>query len=351
MVEMMADRKRQIAVVGAGIIGCSVAAHISDVLRDRAVVSMISEEFTPNTTGDAASGLLIPFDVGKEKTSGLPPTMHRWIVETAERMNVVYQSKGPEAGVALVHGYFATNTEFPDDPWFASIVPGFRKAEPAEVKRLPPLPKDCKVFAATAFTLDCQVYLPWLMEQFKANGGVVVRRKVTSLEELASFDVVINCSGIGSLELTHDSALYPVQGEGIIVHAPWIHQFLIVLERGLHPVHMTYAFPKSHNVYVGGTAVPNSMLCETHPDTKEEILDRVTKYLPSLARAQVLEEVVGIRPARSVVRFEVEKHEGSDLVVIHCYGHGGKGLNMHWGSALDVGRMVEQLLLNPTSKL
>ena len=347
----MADRKLQIAVVGAGIIGCSVAAHISDMLRDRAVVSMISEEFTPNTTADAASGLLVPFDVGKEKTSGLPPMMHRWIVETADRMNVVYHSKGPEAGVSLVHGYFATNTDFPDDPWFANIVPGFRKAEPAEVKRLATLPKDCKVFAATAFTLDCQVYLPWLMEQFKTNGGVVVRRKVTSLDELASFDIVINCSGIGSLELTHDSALYPVKGEGIIVQAPWIHQFLIVWERGLHPVHMTYAFPKSHNVYVGGTAIPNSMSCETNPDTKEEILRHATKFIPSLARAKVQKEVVGIRPARSVVRFEVEKCAASDLIVIHCYGHGGKGLNMHWGSALEVGRTVQKLLLNHTAKL
>lgn len=347
----MAERKRQIAVVGAGIIGCSVAAHISDVFHDRAVVTIVSEEFTPNTTGDAASGILVPFDVGKEKTSGLPPMMHRWIVETRDRMNVVHQSNGPDAGVTLVHGYFATNTDFPDDPWFADIVPGFRKADPAEVKRLSNLPKDCKVFAATAFMLDCQVYLPWLMEQFKANGGVVVRRKVTSLNELTSFDIVINCSGIGSLDLTHDSTLYPVRGEGVIVRAPWIHQFIIVWERGLHPGHMTYIFPKTHNVYVGGTAIPNSMSSERNPEAKDTILHHATRFLPSLVKAEVVEHVIGIRPARSVVRFEVEKSLGSDLVVIHCYGHGGKGLNMHWGSALDVGRMVEQVLLNPVSKL
>ena len=38
-------------------------------------------------------------------------------------------------------------------------------------------------------------YLPWLMRRFRAAGGRVLPRRVRSVEELAGFDAVVNCTG------------------------------------------------------------------------------------------------------------------------------------------------------------
>ena len=42
-------------------------------------------------------------------------------------------------------------------------------------------------------------------------GGRVQRRKINDLSELAEFDVVVNCMGLGSKELFHDDKLFPVR--------------------------------------------------------------------------------------------------------------------------------------------
>jgi D-amino-acid oxidase len=44
----------------------------------------------------------------------------------------------------------------------------------------------------------------------------------------------------------------------------------------------------------------------------------------------VLRHKVGLRPVRPAVRVE---REGD---VVHCYGHGGAGVTLSWGSADEV---------------
>ena len=52
---------------------------------------------------------------------------------------------------------------------------------------------------------------------------------------------------------------------------------------------------------------------------------------PRLAGARVREVLVGLRPGRPAVRVEVERTAG--MRVVHCYGHGGNGVMLSWGSA------------------
>lgn len=51
--------KPRIAVIGAGLIGLSTAVCISETIPTCSV-TIISDEFTPNTTSDVAAGMLIP---------------------------------------------------------------------------------------------------------------------------------------------------------------------------------------------------------------------------------------------------------------------------------------------------
>lgn len=50
----------RVAVVGAGLIGLSTALRIAEVNPNCCSITLLSEQFSPNTTSDVAAGMLIP---------------------------------------------------------------------------------------------------------------------------------------------------------------------------------------------------------------------------------------------------------------------------------------------------
>jgi len=139
---------------------------------------------------------------------------------------------------------------------------------------------------------------------------------------------VVNCSGLGARHLADDSSVVPVQGQIVVVE-----QF--GLERWwLDPSGPTYVVPRAHDVVVGGTEVHGEWSRTPSPATAEVILDRATVLVPALAGARVLRHKVGLRPARPTVRVECVAD------VVHCYGHGGSGVTLCWGTAAEVVGLV-----------
>ena len=61
-----------------------------------------------------------------------------------------------------------------------------------------------------------------------------------------------------------------------------------------------------------------------------------------LQNGQILSHHVGLRPARSEIRIEAESLPSGQMVV-HNYGHGGSGICLHWGCALEVANLVENI--------
>lgn len=57
---------KKIAIVGAGVVGLSCAVKITEFLKtnENVDVSLISEKFSPNTTGDGSAGLWGPYLIG-----------------------------------------------------------------------------------------------------------------------------------------------------------------------------------------------------------------------------------------------------------------------------------------------
>lgn len=55
----------QIAIIGAGVIGTTTALRLQECLSgDLVSITIFSEEFSPNTTGDVSAGLWGPFILG-----------------------------------------------------------------------------------------------------------------------------------------------------------------------------------------------------------------------------------------------------------------------------------------------
>lgn len=189
-----------------------------------------------------------------------------------------------------------------------------------------------------------------LLHRVKGSGGLVLTRRVEDLWELhPSFNIVVNCSGLGSKQLVGDMEIFPVRGQVLKVQAPWVKHFI------RDGSGLTYIYPGIANVTLGGTRQKGDWNLSPNAEISKQILSRCCALEPSLRGACDIREKVGLRPSRPGVRLEKELLvQGSQrLPVVHNYGHGSGGIAMHWGTALEAARLVSecvQALRTPAPK-
>ncbi|KAG7510361.1 hypothetical protein JOB18_019937 [Solea senegalensis] len=325
----------RVAVVGAGVVGFSTAVCIAEALPSCSV-TLLAETFSPDTTSDGAAGILFA-----AKFPDIPlERQRRWFKDTFDHLLAISQSENsPEAGVMLSSGCQIFR-EVPEDtkPYWSDLVMGFRHMTDRELKRFPDH-KFGQIF--TTLKCECSSYLPWLEKRFSKAGGQVQQKKVNNLQELSSsYDIIVNCSGLGSKALVGDAEVHPVRGQVLQVDAPWLQHFIRDGDG------KTYIFPGIHSVTVGGTRQEGDWRLGVDEGDTKSILERCTRLEPSLSKANVLATWVGLRPSRRNPRVEREgmQLQGKRVPVVHNYGHGGWGVSLAWGTALDAMRLVSQCL-------
>ncbi|XP_011905881.1 PREDICTED: D-aspartate oxidase isoform X2 [Cercocebus atys] len=323
----------RIAVVGAGVVGLSTAVCISKLVP-QCSVTIISDKFTPDTTSDVAAGMLIPHTY-----PDTPIHMQKqWFRETFNHLFAIANSaEAGDAGVHLVSGWqIFQSTPTEEVPFWADVVLGFRRMTEAELKKFP------QYVSGQAFTTlkcECPAYLPWLEKRIKGSGGWMLTRRIDDLWELyPSFDIVVNCSGLGSRQLAGDSKIFPVRGQVLQVQAPWVEHFI------RDGSGLTYIYPGTSHVTLGGTRQKGDWNLSPDAENSREILSRCCALEPSLHGACNIREKVGLRPYRPGVRLQTEllARDGRRLPVVHHYGHGSGGISVHWGTALEAARLVSE---------
>ena len=327
------SRRPRVAVIGAGVSSLPTAVMLTQS-KYFPQVTVISEEFTPNTTSDTAAASL---RITQNKTGSTDQRKERWTRETYEYFFDLFAS--PLAGkleMSLVTMYVVYEGHR-EDPWWKDLVLGFRSVSASEKIKMN-ISQDKNAWCYSTLIFPCGPYLTWQMEQFKANGGRVIQKKLRSLQEIDGiYDVIVNCSGLGSIELVNDRELYPVRGQAILVDAPWV-KHSITAEVGED---VTYIYPRRKGVVLGGTAQLGNWSKDIDFADREGIMARCSKYVPSLAQAEVITEWVGLRPGRKQVRLEVE-YSQDKAAVVHNYGHTGQGLVFSIGCAKDSIKHVEE---------
>ena len=141
--------------------------------------------------------------------------------------------------------------------------------------------------------------------------------------------MVVSCAGIGSRLLASDPTVEPVRGQVVYVSQVGLEEWLLDSSSSL-----TYVVPRSHDIVLGGTDEEGDWSRTPSPETADAILARARALVPALESARVLRHRVGLRPARPSVRVE---RVGD---VVHCYGHGGAGVTLSWGTADEVVSLV-----------
>ncbi|MEU2721317.1 FAD-dependent oxidoreductase [Streptomyces smyrnaeus] len=302
-----AQRHGGVVVLGGGVIGLTTAVVLAERGTD---VRVWSPEPPGATTSAVAGGLIWPYRIEPEKQA------LEWAVRSFRHFSWLAEQP-PTTGVRLVRGR----------------MPG--SAPPPEWSALTGTPPRAPL-------VDMGAYLRYLRGRFEAAGGRWEQRAARSLTEAAAAaPTVVNCSGLGARQLVPDPTVRAVRGQVLVVEDPGIEEWYVAASDSARET--TYILPQPYGVVLGGTADDGAEDREPAPATAAAIVERCAAVHPELATAAVLEHRVGLRPFRPSVRLEAERvpdGRGGTSLCVHNYGHGGAGVTVSWGCAVDAARLV-----------
>jgi D-amino-acid oxidase len=302
----------RVIVVGAGVVGLTCAVRL---LESGHRVDVVARDLPLETTSAIAAAFWYPYRAFPQDR------VTAWA--SASYAEYVGLAGDPQTGVRMVTGT-EVHRERQRDPWWRAAMPSSLDRETA----LPEGYHDGWTFVTPV--VEMPLFLRWLTKRVEELGGTLTRMNLGGLPpvEPGGAQVVVNCSGLGSRLLGNDRSVVPVSGQVVRVAQ-------IGLDRWwLDPTGPTYIVPRSTDIVVGGTDVEGDWSRTPSPDVARQILHRASRLVPELARATVLGHRVGLRPVRPAVRVE---RVGD---VIHCYGHGGAGVTLAWGTADEVAGLV-----------
>nr|CAD7572145.1 unnamed protein product [Timema californicum] len=292
----------RVAVVGGGVIGLTTAVALQERLLPSVDVTVLSENFSPDTTGDGAAGLWEPYITGNTSVTNIT----KWAGQTYRMFRELWQREdGQEVGLSMLPITNLTDHLSDNTPSFWSeVVMGYRMLDPAQLARLGKEhgSKYTKGYTYVTFICEATKFLPYLQNRLLAGGGHLVRRKVTSLDELAREDyrVIVNCTGLQARHLVGDTSVVPVRGQVLRVSAPWQNEVIIDLSGDGHHI-----IPNQESVVIGGTHQEGSWDLNVDPKDTQYILEGCKRIKPALKHAPLQRAWVGLRPSRSSVRLEL----------------------------------------------
>ncbi|KAJ6441133.1 kinesin [Purpureocillium lavendulum] len=350
----------KITVVGAGIVGLSVARLLC---RSHEVTVIARDLPGDKPSLDWASPWAGAVFLGLDGSTPREQEMQRDSFAYLWALAVTH----PESSVRRIEMHDLQETTTLDKIWYRDFMPEvthafkFTKSQvntrihsntihlQFRVMGLEELPSGVSLgMSYKTIVLSPPVFLPWLANQLKENGVVFRRQTIKSLADLADHghDVLVNATAFGS-KFLHDVAdqnLVQVRGQTILVKTDFER---IVMRHGKH---YTYAIAR-----LDGTAILGGIKQEgnTDPivdiDLRNDILRRVHESAPEVFKEGKVENVeivrdnVGLRPAR-VGGVRVEKQVVGTQNVVHAYGTSGGGYVFSFGVAKAVERLVNDFL-------
>jgi D-amino-acid oxidase len=326
--------RHRVAVAGAGVSGLTCAHELAPEFD----VTVISSLPTTETTSAVATAIWHVYLVDPNDDQVL-----RRAATTFDRL-MKLAATCPEAGVTLIRGIELFRSGVAERPSWAGIPRHFRMLEAADYCTFPGVEWGYEIETPVA---QMSKYLPWLLAELQDRHVSFVRQSLSSLTDInREFDVIVNCTGLGSRALTGDPDLEGVRGQYILVKTPDdLPDFYVGDDQ--HPDGMSYSIPRPDGVCIGGTEEHGAeeAIFDIDIDLLLKRVSETTPWVGALRREDILNTFVGIRPLRhSGVRLERELLADGRYAV-HNYGHGGSGFSLSWGCADEVVDYVKQLVV------
>ncbi|SFS09527.1 D-amino-acid:oxygen oxidoreductase [Agrococcus baldri] len=316
----------RIAVIGAGVIGLSIAHELAAAGAPGRTVTVLTELDSLVTTSAAAGAIWFPYEAERS------PAVDVMLEASLRRFRAI--AEDPDAGVDLREGIIIERSATPERSWTRWV--DAREASAAE------LPAGATGMRTRLPLATMTQYLPWLQAQCHALGVRLEQRSVPGPEQQGvdalahDFDIVVVAAGVRSGALLgDDDTVVPIRGQVVRVSNPGFWEFRIDDEG---PEGITYVLPRRDCLVLGGTHEVGAISLDPDPEIEAGILARAAALVPGLAGAEILSRAVGLRPARATLR--IEEVPGRALRVIAAYGHGGAGMTLSWGTAERVAALV-----------
>uniref|UniRef100_A0A8C4WWG1 D-aspartate oxidase n=1 Tax=Eptatretus burgeri TaxID=7764 RepID=A0A8C4WWG1_EPTBU len=368
----MQDNVR-VTVVGAGVVGCATALQIQQKLPN-ATVSIVAAHTSPDTTSNVAAGMVIPPFIPDTTLS----SQKQWFRDTFSHF--LRLIKDHHAGIYLTNGYQLYNATYNEIPFWTADVFGLRAVTNEELAMFPGCSHG---FHFTTLKCEVTTYLAYLMHRLTALGVNIIEKHLCDLFELeGQADVIVLCAGMGSAHLISDPDLCPIRGQVVKVYAPSLHTFVRVGDG------ITYIYPGAGGmVTLGGIKAAGDGDLRVRDSETRDILARCFTVMPFLKNAigdskndefALKDERknflcnsgcvkttwgrdhetgwrvgVGLRPFRKQVRLDrlwLRGSQGQRMRLVTCYGHGGGGISLHWGSATEAADRVLDWIQDPEGK-
>jgi len=305
----------QITVLGAGVIGLTTAIVLQEAGYELRIIAA-HLPYGLNTTSNKAAAIWFPYKAEP------PEKINQWSKESYERFEALSQIAN--SGIKVVDTIYIAQDK---NQWWIPAFPNgtVRDALPEQL----PGHYESGLIAEVPF-IDTPIYLHYLVEHFRANGGTIKQQQITTedIPKLADQQLVINCTGMNSQTLFNDEKLYPIQGYIAKVEAPQQTDYILRDEEVL-----AYIIPRADGVILGGTDFENEYETTPKREVIESIVSRCQALSPHLAKAKLINSYVGLRPAR---KGGIRLEKDAKWNIIHNYGHGGSGFTVSWGCAREV---------------
>src|SRR6476660_4566501 len=320
----MAER---IAIIGAGVSGLTCGVVFAEHGYRTAI---FANETGRQTTSGAAAAVWFPYHVEPaERVIPLALETYQVLLDLA---------RFPDSGVSVIESRQFLRTGEIEIPGWAIPLGAQRLSSVAT--GLWPVQNRAQrggysfksSFSLHVPLMDTTIYLDYLAQRFhKAGGEIHANVRFEKLEDVdRTFDLVINCAGIGARELVRDADLEPHRGQVAIV--PKIESLSAAIVCDDAP--LMYAIPRANDCVFGGTNDLSDNLA-ADVETTQRIVGECSRVL-KIEKPCVLAERVGLRPfRRSGVRLARDRIVDG-RAVIHNYGHGGAGFTLSWGCARKV---------------
>jgi D-amino-acid oxidase len=319
-----------VAIIGAGVSGLTCGIVFAE-RRYRAAI--FAKEVGQQTTSGAAAAVWFPYDA--EPLEKVIP----WALQTFDLLADL--SRVPGTGVSMIELRQFSRTraiQIPDwaIPLGARLLPSHVIPSAPEGEVEGSLESFSGGFSLHVPLMDTTIYLDYLANRFqKAGGEINANVCFEKLEDIdRTFDLVINCAGIGARELVQDVDLEPHRGQ--VASVPKLKNLSYAMVCDDAP--LMYAIPRTNDCVFGGTnEISNNLAAD--PAATSRIVTVCSRAL-GIEKPRVVGERVGLRPfRRSGVRLERDRLRNGRTVV-HNYGHGGSGFTLSWGCAENVLMMV-----------
>ncbi|KAK0486104.1 FAD dependent oxidoreductase [Armillaria novae-zelandiae] len=376
-----APRNRQrVLVVGGGVTGLTTSWILLDAGYDVTVVSEQWAPATPRITSQIAGALweYPPAVCGQHTDAGSLALSKGWSL-TSYRIFDQLSKSLPAIKMRTANFFFGKPIEdLPDQlskmrEIEASCVQGFVRDPDLIAKHA--VNQNAGVvdaYSHLAPVIDTDAYMVWLHELVEAKGAELITRRIegdlldseAKLLEAYGAVAIVNATGLNSFEAAGDKSCYPLRG-GLIrlvndgKRFPKVTEALAVThDNELSSEHEDIVFivPRNDNILIlGGIAQPHKWELNFTMESPEiqRMRERCNKFVPGLENAEfdpVAPVVQGLRPTRvGNVRVGRElrpnRMHGGSSTIVHSYGQGGSGFSFSIGCAVDVLRLIDQVVL------